>query len=303
MNRKKYLVVIGGATATGKTALAIEVAKHFRTEIVSADSRQFFREMNIGTAKPTEAELQAVKHHFVDAIGIHEEYNVGDYERDALALLDDLFTRHSVVVLAGGSGLYIRALCEGLDAFPAVPQTIRRELELVFQKQGIAALQQELLSKDPVHYLQVDLNNPQRLIRALSVCRATGLPFSGFLGNKKAARDFTPIYVLLAVERSLLYEKINRRVDSMMAQGLLEEAEKLFPFRHLNALQTVGYQELFAYLEGETTLEAAVEKIKQNTRRYAKRQETWFRKNDLWQMFSSTDFEGVLQLIREKMKA
>ena len=299
----KLLIVIGGATATGKTELAIALARHFQTEILSADSRQFYREMSIGTAKPTEAELAAVPHHFINSLSIREEYSVGDFERDALILLEKIFQKNETAILVGGSGLFIRALCEGLDKFPPVPASMLKELEEIFQTQGIEPLQKELLEKDPAYYGQVDLNNPQRLLRALSVCRASGRPFSSFQSSEKTARPFTPIYILLQMDRKQLYEKINRRVDWMMEHGLPEEARALFSERRLNALQTVGYQELFEHFEGKISLPEAVEKIKQNSRRYAKRQETWFRKAPHWEPFSPEDKDKIIRYLDQKIES
>jgi tRNA dimethylallyltransferase len=303
MQHKKYLIVIGGATATGKTELAIALARHFQTEILSADSRQFYREMSIGTAKPSSEELAAAPHHFINSLSVGEEYSAGDFERDALILLDNIFQKKDTAILAGGSGLFIRAVCEGLDKFPPVPAPILEELDAIFKTQGIEPLQQELLEKDPEYYRRVDLQNPQRLMRALSVCRASERPFSSFQSGEKTARLFHPIYILLQIDREELYEKINRRVDWMMENGLLEEARALFHLRHLNALQTVGYQELFEHFEGEISLEVAVEKIKQNSRRYAKRQETWFRKARHWQAFSPKDRDGIIRHVHQKMES
>lgn len=301
MNRQKHLIVIGGATATGKTAVGIQVAKHFNTEILSADSRQFYREMSIGTAKPTAEELAQVPHHFINSLSIHKEYSVGDFEADALDLLKKCFENHDVLVLVGGSGLFIRALCEGLDEFPAVAPTIIQALEKELAAHGTTALQAELKRLDPDYFKEVDINNPHRLIRALSVCRASGKPFSSFRTQRKKQRFFTPIYIRLEVERAMLYERINRRVDEMIKQGLLEEAQQLYPHKHLNALQTVGYQELFSYFDGKCTLEEAVEKIKQNSRRYAKRQSTWFRKDPYWQAFDPGRIADILDFLSNKI--
>ncbi|MBI5915699.1 MAG: tRNA (adenosine(37)-N6)-dimethylallyltransferase MiaA [Bacteroidetes bacterium] len=299
MNRQKFLLVIGGATATGKTALAVRLARHFGAEILSADSRQFYREMRIGTAKPTPAELASAPHHFINSLSVRQDYTVGDFERDALQLLDVLFQKTDVALLVGGSGLFVRAVCEGLDEFPDVPETGMRDLENLLETEGIEALQAELKQRDPAYFETVDLNNPHRLLRALSVCRASGMPFSGFRKNEKVARPFTPIYVLLDVEREVLYEKINHRVDDMMTNGLLEEVRQLYPQRALNALQTVGYQELFDYFDGKCTLEEAVEKIKQNSRRFAKRQSTWFRKDPHWKQFGPEDTALIVKYLEE----
>lgn len=303
MQVQKQLIVIGGATATGKTATAIEVARRFQAEILSADSRQFYREMSIGTAKPTPDELAQVPHHFINSLSVVDEYTVGDFETDALFLLQNLFEKNDVAVLVGGSGLFIRALCEGLDEFPEVPKTVAEALEAKLKNEGIGALQAELKMLDPAYFEQVDLNNPHRLIRALSVCRASGQPFSSFRTQERKQRFFKPIYVLLELDRPVLYERINQRVDEMMRLGLLEEARQLYAKRHLNALQTVGYQELFDFFDEKCTLEEAVEKIKQNSRRYAKRQSTWFRKDPHWQAFAPRNTFELLTYLDEKVAA
>ncbi|MEM1323166.1 MAG: tRNA (adenosine(37)-N6)-dimethylallyltransferase MiaA [Bacteroidota bacterium] len=297
---QKFLLVVAGPTASGKTSTAIRLAQHFHSVILSADSRQFYREMNIGTAKPTPAELAAVPHYFIDTLHIEEDYSVGAFERDALALLEQLYREHDLVVLAGGSGLYIRALCAGLDDFPEVPKAVRQHFEQLHAQQGLPALQAALQSADPVYYAQVDQQNPSRLIRALSVCEVSGQPYSSFLGRKAADRPFQPIYLTLQHERALLYDRINRRVDQMVAEGLVEEARRLFPYQHLNALQTVGYQELFAHFEGEHSLEEAIELIKRNTRRYAKRQLTWLRKEGHWRWFEPEEVEGMIEYIEHR---
>ncbi len=298
MSIGKYLIVVGGPTASGKTALAIRLARHFGTEIISADSRQFYRQMDIGTAKPSEEELSMAPHHLIDHLELQTEYSVGAYVREALAKLETLFAKHEVVVAAGGSGLYLRALCEGLDEFPEVPDHIKGDIEALYQQQGIEALQDELKNIDPVYYQEVDLSNPHRLIRALGVCRASGKPFSSFRKKEVSARLFTPIYLQLHWPRQQLYARINQRVDQMMTHGLLSEAKSLFPMRHLNALQTVGYQEVFDYLEGKQSLEEAVELIKRNSRRYAKRQLTWMRKKGHWKLFHPEDWDLILEYIR-----
>ena len=263
----KFLIVIGGATATGKTAVAIEVAKHFKTEIISADSRQFYREMSVGTAKPDQRELAVVKHHFIDSLCIDEHYSVGHFERQAIEKLIELFEELDMVVMAGGSGLFIQAVCQGLDTFPEVPLRIAENLKSLFAEKGIEWLQKELKEKDPDYYHEVDLQNPQRLLRALGVCEASGKPFTSFRNHQKVKRDFIPIYLLLERERTELYSRINDRVDDMIEKGLVEEARSLYKFRKLNSLQTVGYQELFKHFDGELTLQEAIDKIKQNTRR------------------------------------
>ncbi len=301
MQRQKHLIVIGGATATGKTATALAVAKHFGAEILSADSRQFYREMSIGTAKPTPDELAQVPHHFINSLSITQPYTVGDFETQALAVLDELYQKSDCALLVGGSGLFIRALCDGLDEFPEVPNEIVKEYEAKLGAEGIASLQEELKQLDPAYFQQVDLQNSHRLIRALSVCRASGQPFSSFRKNEKKQRYFKPIYVLLDMERPVLYERINHRVDLMMANGLEAEARALYPYRHLNALQTVGYQELFEYFEGKCSLPVAVENVKMNSRRYAKRQSTWFRKDSHWAVFHPIDVSAIFAFIQQNL--
>lgn len=301
MHQKKHLIVIGGATATGKTTAAIRSARHFDTEIISADSRQFYREMSIGTAKQTEEELATVPHHLVNSLSIEQPYSVGDFERDVLKVLDKIFASKNVAVMAGGSGLFIRAVCEGLDSFPDVPEAIQQEVQLLWETNGIEALQTELARLDPEYFEQVDRKNPVRLIRAIAVCRASGQPFSSFRKGKKNKRNFTPIYLLLEMERERLYERINLRVDKMMEAGLLEEARKLFPQRHFNSLQTVGYQELFDFFESKTSLEEAVELIKRNSRRYAKRQMTWFRKRPHWTVFEPNDYPAMVEYVEQNL--
>ena len=282
MNTKsitKTLIIIAGPTAVGKTAVAIELARQLKTEIISADSRQFFREMTIGTAKPTVEELGQVGHHFINSHSISESFSVGDFEKQVLALLDDFFRQHDTAILAGGSGLYIKAICEGFDELPPASKQIRDDLNRAFKEQGITCLQEKLRSVDPVYYQQVDLNNPQRLIRALEVALSTGKPFSSYRTAAINKRPFRCLKIGLNLPREILYERINQRVDNMVKEGLIEEARSLLPYRHLNALNTVGYSELFNYFAGMTDLNKAIELIKQNTRRFAKRQLTWFRKD------------------------
>lgn len=277
---KKYLITVIGPTAIGKTALAIEIAKHFKCEIISADSRQFFKEMNIGTAVPSKDELEAVKHHFIQNISIFEEYTVGNFERDAIAKLDELYKANDFAVMVGGSGLYIDAVLKGFDDFPDIDPSVRIDLVANYEQHGLEYLQQELEKRDPVHYEKVAKENPQRLMRALEVSIGTGKPYSSFLNQKKNTRNFIPIVIGLEADRELMYNRINQRVDIMAANGLLDEARTLYPHKKLNALQTVGYRELFAHFDGDYTLEFALEEIKKNTRRFAKRQMTWFKRNE-----------------------
>ena len=292
--RQKYLISIVGATAIGKTALSIELAKYYKTEIISCDSRQFYKEMNIGTAVPSKEELNQVKHHFIQSRSIFNDYSVGDFERDAIDKLDQLFKNHNIVVMVGGSGLYVDAVLKGLDDFPEVDPSIRENLKIELDEKGIENLQQKLKDLDPVSYQKIDIQNKQRLIRAIEICIGTGKPYSSFLKNKKNQRSFIPIKIGIAAEREVIYDRINQRVDIMMDQGLLEEATKLYPHKTLNALQTVGYKELFNYLDGDITLDFAVSEIKKNTRRFAKRQGTWFRKDKEIKWF---DFEDNLKFV------
>jgi tRNA dimethylallyltransferase len=280
----KTLIVIAGPTASGKTVVAIELAKYYKTAIVSADSRQFYREMSIGTAKPYDEELAAVKHHFINSLSVTETFTAGDYEKESLGLLDDLFKMHDVVILVGGSGLFIKAVCEGFDEFPNSTPGLREKLNNELNEQGIGFLQEKLKTADPEYYEQVDLNNPQRVIRALEVFESSGRPFSSYRKSVNAKRPFRIIKLGLNLQREALYQRINKRVDDMVKQGLVEEVKSLLSYRHLNALNTVGYSELFDYFDGKTDLSTAIRLIKQNTRRFAKRQITWFGKDDeiLW---------------------
>jgi tRNA dimethylallyltransferase len=295
----KTLLVVVGATGIGKTALAIQLAKHFKTEILSADSRQFYREMKIGTAVPDKEELQLATHHFIQHKSIHDTYTVGDFEREALELLDKLFKQHDVVIMVGGSGLYIDAVLYGMDSFPDIEPSFREVLNKELDQHGLEPLQQELVKVDPLYAQKVDLQNPHRVLRALEVWRATGKAYSSFLGQKKTDRPFTPLMVGLEAAREVIYHRINARVDRMMTAGLLKEAVGLKADEHLNALQTVGYKELFQYLDGRCTLEEAVEEIKKNTRRFAKRQGTWFRKNKsiIW-----VPYDLSFNLIQERIE-
>jgi tRNA dimethylallyltransferase len=285
----KKLIVIGGATATGKTALAIKLAQHFGTEIISADSRQFYRGMSIGTAKPNAEELAAAKHHFIDSLDVTQSYSVGEFEQDCLRLLDTLFLTHDYVILVGGSGLFIRAVCEGLDSFPEVPEAVIQQVEDGEKNGGLPWLQQQVQQLDPEYFKQVDRNNPARLRRALEVCLAAAQPYSSFRSGQKQTRPFQPVYLLLDVPRPTLYARIDARVDAMISAGLENEARNLLPFRHLSALRTVGYEEFFDYFDENLTFLEAVDKIKQHSRNYAKRQATWFRKHGDWEVIDPSD--------------
>ena len=295
----KTLIVVAGPTAVGKTAAAIKLAQQFNTVVVSADSRQFFREMSIGTAKPDESELAAAKHYFINSHSISESFSVGDFEKQGLALLDELFKVHDKVILAGGSGLYIKAICEGFDDLPVADISVRERLNQQLEREGITTLQKHLQQVDPDYYTQVDLNNPQRIIRALEVFETSGKPFSSYRNATVNKRPFNIIKLALDMPREKLYERINLRVDLMVKQGLIQEVKSLLPYRELNALNTVGYSELFDYFDGKTSLNEALLLIKQNTRRFAKRQLTWFRKDEDFVWFDA----GVPDVIDQMVKA
>jgi len=296
---KKQLFVIVGPTASGKTALSIKLAQAFDTEIISADSRQFYKEMNIGTAVPEPEELAAAKHHFIQHKSIFDTYNVGDFEQDFLQLSRELFQKKDRLILVGGSGLYIDAACRGLDDLPGKNETIRAELTQKIQTGGITSLQQELKKLDAAYYQKIDVQNPHRLIRAIEILRqANGEKMQDLQGKNLAQRPFEIVYLGLNTERTKLYERINKRVDMMMEKGLLDEARELYKHRDLNALNTVGYKELFQYFDGTWDLDFAISEIKKNTRRFAKRQLTWFRKNQDIQWFDiDDDFEKILDFV------
>ena len=274
-----YLIVVVGATAIGKTALSIQLAKHFNAEIISCDSRQFYKEMEIGTAVPSKEELNVVQHHFIQNRSIFDDYSVGDFEKDALKKIEELHKTNNIVIMVGGSGLYANAVINGLDYFPKVSPTIREQLNLQIENGELEKLQNQLKKLDVESYNTIEIENPHRLIRALEICIGTGMPYSSFKNKEKQRRNFKAIKVGLTAPREIMYQRINQRVDIMIQQGLLEEAKKLHPNKSLNALQTVGYKELFNYLDDEITLDFAVEEIKKNTRRFAKRQVTWNKKD------------------------
>lgn len=281
---RKTLISVVGQTALGKTKLAIALAKHLKTEIISSDSRQFYKEMSIGTAVPSDAELEAAPHHFIQHKSIFEDFSVGDFERDGISLLEKLFKENDIVILVGGSGLYNDAITKGLDDLPEVPSEIRDALNKRLKDEGIDSLQDQLKNLDPERHNTIDLNNPHRLIRALEICIGTSKPYSSFLNKKNKSRPFRVLTVGLRAPREVVYERINLRVDNMVRQGLLEEARLLHEHKYLNALQTVGYKELFKHFENEWDFDFAISEIKKNTRRFAKRQLTWFKKNEstLW---------------------
>ena len=297
----KTLIVIVGPTAIGKTALAITLAKQFSTEIISADSRQFFREMEIGTAKPSAEELAAVPHHFINSHSIQTLFSTGDFEVQALRLIAELFIKKDVLIMVGGSGLYIDAICKGLDEMPGTDLNIRMQLNQLMAAEGLEPIRKQLSELDPEYYQQVDQSNPQRMIRGLEFFLSTGRKLSSFFTNSKKQRPFKILKIGLNTDRTLLYERINRRVDQMMENGLLGEVEGLQQYCHYNALNTVGYSELFDHLEGKITLAEAVDKIKQNTRRFAKRQLTWFRKDDGTTWFEPNQTDAIISYINENL--
>lgn len=301
MGVEKTLVCVVGPTAIGKTAIGIQLATHFHTAVLSADSRQLYREMTIGTAKPTKADLAAVPHYFIDSHTITANYSAGDFERDALKLLGDLFLKHDVVVLVGGSGLFVTAVCQGLDDLPKPLPGVRERLNSLHREQGLEYLQGMLKDADPLYYGEVDIHNPQRVIRALEVYESTGTPFSHFRRRQAAARPFQVVKIGLHTDRERLYSRINARVDAMMEAGLMKEVESLLPYRDKPPLQTVGYAELFDCIDGLHTLPQAVEKIKQNTRRYAKRQFTWFRKDSATKWFEPEDLVQIIEYVASEV--
>lgn len=300
MANDKYLIVVVGPTAVGKTSVSIDLAKHYNTEVISADSRQFYKEMEIGTAKPSDEELAMVVHHFINSHSINEEVSAGSYEKLALAKLEDLFTTHNYVILTGGSGLYINAVTEGLAEMPEVPSDIRIQLNRQLANEGLKSLQQRLKMHDPEYYKKVDIDNPQRIIRALEVFEATGRPYSAFRKQSGSKRPFNAIKIGLTRPREELYERINLRMDLMISQGLFDEAQSLYPYKGHNALQTVGYKEIFDYYDGLYNQEEAIRLLKRNSRRYAKRQMTWFRKDESTAWFHPNQLEEIFQYVREK---
>ncbi|NBC57892.1 MAG: tRNA (adenosine(37)-N6)-dimethylallyltransferase MiaA [Bacteroidetes bacterium] len=296
-----YLICILGPTAIGKTKVSIDLAKAFDTEIISCDSRQFYKEMQIGTAVPSDEELAQVQHHFIQHLSIFEDYSVGDYEKEALKKIDELFQNKNILCLTGGSGLYQKAVLKGLDYFPNVDKTIRKKLNATFENEGIKSLQEQLKRLDPEYYATVDTQNPHRLIRALEICIGTSKPYSSFINtNKTTNRDFKVLKIGLTADRKIIYKRIEQRVDIMFDNGLLKEAQSLYQYKNLNALQTVGYKELFEHFDGNLTLDEAKAEIKKNTRRYAKRQLTWYRKQDDIKWF---DYDAEIDEILEYIKS
>ncbi|MVN20994.1 tRNA (adenosine(37)-N6)-dimethylallyltransferase MiaA [Mucilaginibacter sp. HMF7410] len=294
---KKVLLVVAGPTAAGKTALAIQLAKYFKTEILSADSRQFYKEMSIGTAKPSAEELAAVPHHFIGSHSITDRFSVADFEKAALEKLAELYQKHDVAIIVGGSGLYLQAVEQGFDEIPEADLQERERWNQLYEQQGLEYLQQQLKILDPEYYQKVDVQNPQRIIRALEVSSSTGKTFSSFLTKIKKERPFKIIKIGINPNRKILYDMINRRVDLMVENGLIEEVKQLLPYQHLNALKTVGYKELFEAFNNNLPVKEALEKIKQNTRHFAKRQITWFKKDEEIKWFDSADVKPVLDYI------
>ena len=304
--KMNYLITIIGPTAIGKTALSIALAQHFGCDIISCDSRQFFKEMKIGTAVPSDEELAAAPHHFIQNKSIFESYSVGDFEQEALTKLDELFQKNNTQIMVGGSGLYVDAVLKGFDDFPDIDDSVRTEINTKYDALGIEYLQEQLQKLDSEYYqkLQTEnpqtLQNPQRMKRFVEVCIGSGKPYSSFIGKRKTERNFTPIIIGLEADREIMYDRINQRVDIMLNEGLLEEAQTLYPNKHLNALQTVGYRELFDYFDGKTTLDLATEQIKMNTRRFAKRQITWFKRTENVSWFDYlTDRKEIIQVIEK----
>lgn len=300
--KKSLLVVLTGPTAVGKTTLSLELAQAFQSEIISCDSRQFYREMNIGTAKVSNEEMQQVPHHFINHLSIEDNYNVSDYEQECIALLESLFEKHTILFLSGGSGLYIDAVCAGIDDLPDIDASLREELWHSYQEKGLEYIQAVLAEKDPEYYAVVDKKNPTRLLRALEVCIQSGKKYSSLRKDKKKQRNFDILKIAINREREEVFQRINERVEIMFENGLVEEARNLYPFKTNNALKTVGYTELFPYFENQISLEEAKEKIKTNSRRYAKRQLTWLRKDTDYHWFHPNDKEKIIALIEEKIK-
>ncbi|MCU7548954.1 tRNA (adenosine(37)-N6)-dimethylallyltransferase MiaA [Chitinophagaceae bacterium LB-8] len=293
----KTVIIIAGPTAVGKTSVAISVAKQLGTEIISADSRQCYKEMNIGVARPSEEELAEVKHHFIASHSVHQNVNAATFEQYALEKCKEIFSKYDVTVMVGGTGLYIKAFCDGLDEMPDIPIQVRNEINDQYRQHGLTWLQEQVQNLDEEFYLKADIQNPHRLIRALEVKKATGRSILDYRKGAKATRDFKIEKIALELPKELLHQNINNRVDHMMEIGLLEEVQSLLPYQQLNALQTVGYKELFTYFSGEITLSEAVEDIKKNTRQYAKRQMTWFRKDKEYQWLDPRDVDTICKLL------
>ncbi len=300
---KDNLIVILGPTGVGKTDISIKIASHFDCEIISSDSRQFYREIKIGTAVPSDIQLNTIKHHFIGFLSVHDYYSSNLFERDVLRLLPELFVRKSIVIMSGGSGMYIDAVCSGTDDIPDVDPAVREKYDKKYREEGIESLRISLRLLDPDHYLKVDLRNARRIIRALEICETTGLPYSSFLKREASERNFGIVKVGLATNRSELYQAINRRVDEMVVKGLEEEARQLFEFRGLNVLKCVGYREFFDFFDGKISKEEAIELIKRNSRRYAKRQMTWWAKDKEIRWFHPNELQQIIHYIEEGLKS
>lgn len=297
----KYLIIITGPTGIGKTKLSIELASSLSTEIISADSRQVYKELNIGTAVPSPDELLAVKHHLIQHVSIHSYYNVSKYEHEALASIQQIHNEHDVAILVGGTGLYIDAVCKGIDLMPDPDPKIREALNYLYKEKGLSALQDALLVADPEYYKQVDLKNPARIIRALEICEQTGKAFTSFRKTTPKQRPFKCIKIALDMDRTELYNRINQRVDQMVEQGLLDEAKTFLPYKQLSALKTVGYQELFDAFEGSISIEEGIERIKNNSRKYARKQLSWIRRDKEYQWFLPDTKDDVLSFIKSEL--
>lgn len=300
--QQNYLIVIAGPTAVGKTRLCIELAKKLSTVIISADSRQFYKEMKIGTAAPDEVDNQGIKHYFICSKSIINYYNISRYEKEVVQLLDELFALHKTIIMTGGSGLYIDAVCKGIDILPDPDENIRKKLSELYRNNGITALQEQIKKLDPDYYATADINNPKRLLRAIEVCLSTGSTYSSLRLNQPKERNFNIIKICIERQKEDLLKRISDRTDGMMKAGFLEEARQLYPHRECNALNTIGYKELFSHIEGKISIDEAIEKIKTNTWRYAKRQLTWFKRDKDYQWFAADDTEKILLYIQSKIQ-
>lgn len=297
----KFLIAILGPTGVGKTRVSIDIATRFKSEIISADSRQFYKEMKTGTAVPSDIQLKSIPHHFIRFISINDYYSSSLFERDVLKLLDSLFERSRIVLMTGGSGMYVDSVCNGIDDIPDIDPDVRKKYNELFKREGIESLRVALKLLDPLHYKKIDLKNPTRIIRALEICESTGRPYSSFLTKNKTVRDFGIIKIGLERDRTELYGMIDTRVDSMIKEGLEDEARQLYEFRELNALKSVGYSEFFDYFEGKISRDRAIELIKRNSRRYAKRQVTWWKKDKEIRWFNPDKVQDIIQYIEAKL--
>ncbi|MBE37732.1 MAG: tRNA (adenosine(37)-N6)-dimethylallyltransferase MiaA [Flavobacteriales bacterium] len=296
----KKLIIIGGPTAIGKTEAAIQLADKFHSEIISTDARQFYKELNVGVAKPTSLDLKKIKHHFIGHISIKQKYSVGQFEKDSLELLEQLFKNKDILFLCGGAGLYIDAVCEGLNKFPIIQENIKEKINSDFKLKGLNCLVEELKKNDLDTYNKIDLNNHRRIIRAVEVFRASGKPYSYYINKKKNKRNFSTTYISLTNNREYIYNNINKRVDKMIENGLIDEAKKLYKYNHLQALQTIGYKEVFQYIESKLSKINMIEEIKKNTRRYAKRQINWFNQKK-YTPFNSNSNKKIIEFIKNSM--